>query len=180
MKELLKWRMPPDYLRELRNATPLKSLVSCLISGVFYGVFVALFFSYLLWKPHQFFSPELLFIALGVVFAGTIIRYLLLPYFSPSVVLLNESIYLQYGGSGIKVGNSTYKYRFANISECRMRRVEGKTSHYTLLSVTSNLKNEPAFFRWWLSEKIEIAIPDSVDGGQIAQILRTGGVNVVA
>ena len=173
MKKLFRWRMPPDYLRELRDAKPLKSLISCLISGLLFGAFASLILSYFLWKLRSPFPMMLVFIGAGIALVSTILRYWLMPYFSPSVVLLNESIYLQYG-------RSTFKYRFANITECRMRKVIGKTAHYLLLTVKSNLENESPLLRWRLSERIEIGIPDSIDCGQVEQILRNGGVNVIA
>ena len=172
MKKLFQWRMPPDYLREVRDATPFKSFLKCLISGLLFGAFASFCLSYLLWKTRSPFPMELLYFGFGVVFVATILRYLLMPYFSPSVVLLNENIYLKYE-------RTTYKYQFANITECRMQSVVGKTSHYTLLSVKSDLTNEPAFFRRRLNEKIKIGIPDSINLGQVEQILRSGGVKVL-
>lgn len=172
MKESVKWRMPPEYLRLKRDARPLKSLVNCFLSAIFLGIFAFSGLSYFLWKPRQPFPLEIIFAAIGVVFVSTILRYWLMPFFSPSITLLNESLNLQHG-------RSTSRYRFENITECRMRRINGKTKGYTLMNVRSNLENETAFFRLRLREKIEIGIPDSIDTGQIIQMLRNGGVNVV-
>jgi hypothetical protein len=173
MTKLFQWRMPPDYLREVRDATPLKSLAVCLISGVYFGVSASLILSIFFWKIRTPFPMEIVFIGIGVAFISTILRYWLMPFFSPSVVLLSEGIYLQYG-------RRTHKYRFPNITECRLRRVIGKTTHYSLMTVKSNLENETPLFRWRLREKIDIGIPDSVDRGRVEKILQDSGVKVVS
>ena len=164
--------MPPDLLREKRDEKPLRSALSCLISGILFGLTVPLLLSLFVWKIRTPFPLYLVAIGIGVTVLSSILRYLCMPYFSPSVVLLNDNIYLQYG-------KSTYKYQFANIIECRMIPVIGKTSHYTLLRLRYNLENESAFFRMRLRERIDIGIPETIDRGKVEAILRAGGVDLV-
>jgi len=164
--------MPPDQLRERRDAEPVRSAISCMVSGSIFGVFTSLVLSLFFWKIRSPFPILLVEIGIGVAIVSSILRYWLMPYFSPSVVLLDESINLQFG-------RSTSRYRFANIVECRIRAVIGKNTHYSLLSIRSDLDNESFLFRFRLSKNVEIGVPETVDIEKVVQILRSGGVNIV-
>ena len=164
--------MPPDLLRERRDEKPLRSAFSCLASGVVFGAFVSLLLSYFFWKLRSPFPLNLVLIGLGVAVVSTILRYWLMPFIGRTIVLLNDSIYIQYG-------KSISKYRFVNVTECRLRPVIGRTAHYHMLSIRSDLKKESPFLSWRLSENLNIGIPDSIDIKEVERILRAGGVEVV-